>query len=430
MKKKISIALCAVVLSISIAGCGQKGSIHSNIEASQTNSGINSVSESSNVANNDYVISSPSAFSDGYAWIQVNSNSGGITNKLFIDKSGNVHDEIYKLSTSFSRESSSDTWHDGTVRTDKLIVNSAGEIIFQTDDEYTTILTYGGGYYAIAKRVHDLQTDKVLICFMDTDGNWFDTNYDLNLEEIGSNDLIYLGEQIFGIGDTYINLKTKKATQIKDYPCGGIQGEFSDGVAVWKHGWSGSDALIYSNGTVKEIDINDGEIKGKLSDGGFVYLQNEDETTTIYFYDIETGKSKEITSYKDGIKITNDNLYFENGTLFFKLLGVDDDYYITFFDKSGKELIEPKSYKYIGERSCNRVIAENDDVITIYDERGNVVLETDEYQIGSGVDEPIYSDDYIPVYVKKYKENNYLDKDGNLLFPQDLLTENLHKLAL
>lgn len=437
MGKLIGIILCATIPLLTFVGCGEDKS-----PATSQSSSTSSISEDLNLeasipieeaTEKTYRItgfstpggfSSSTSFSDGYAWIsfeELEDNEEELT--ACINKSGEIQ--------FFTDENIDDLgeWQDGTCKIKNKIINTNNETIFETDEEFTKILAYGDGYYAIAKYEHNIDSRKYFIYFLDTSGNWFDTSYDLNLQNLP--DVTYLGENIFGVGNVYINLNTKQATEITDYHCKSIRGKFNNGVAIDTSSWV-NGSLIYSDGSVKSLDLNRGIVQGPVSDGGFVYSNTDDNKNThLYFYDINTETSLEITSYKEGVEIKNsDNLYFEDGYLFLSLKGVDGLNYITFFDKSGNEVTEPVAHEHIGMLSSNRIITYdlnwNNDIkkydkriYTIYDGKGNFVFETNQYEYeialekthGSKIIENCYQENCIQV--DKY---GYLDADGNLLF--------------
>lgn len=429
MRKLITIMLCATIPLLTFVGCGEEDKSVASSQASNISSDSEILNSDTSLATEEateksYLIQEGTSFSDGYAWVSFEEKgSSGEKLSACINKSGEIQfftDEYYL-----------NEWHDGTCivgeksydySTECKIINTKNEVLFETNETFTNILAYGDGYYAISKYVHNLESKKYLIYFLDTDGNWFDTNYDLNLEnepEVG-----YLGEKIFLVGDVYINLNTKQATEYTDYNCYNMFGKFQDGVAV-----TGNSTLIYTDGTTKTLELNGGTVQGPISDGGFVYSNSDGDNNVLYFYDISTGNSNKITSYsKDIIYQNGGNLYFEDGYLFLSLQGIDYKNYITFLDKNGNEVFEPIPYDHIGSLSENYIVAYSYEgavrTSNIFDNKGNMVLKTDKYLIDNN-----FHNNCVQVQNESHHQS-YMDIDGNLLFDKLTYNDTIYNIVL
>lgn len=420
MRQLIGIILCATIPLLTFVGCGEN----------ETKSVTPNTSEVQNATVEPTIPTEPEMFdittanfSDGFVRVNLEGTKG--TDKVAcIDSSGEIQyfvGEAFTKTVNFTNE----TYNNGSE-----IIDENGKTIFSIDETHDQILGYGGGYYAIAKHISNISTDKYLICFMDTDGNWCETEWDLSLSSVHPIDMHYRGEGFFeykkDTENVFINPKENKSFVIDSMVIDGsfnILGEFQNGFAVINtNGTSISPKLLTTNGEIIETNLKPDYTtwggNSAVTNGGFLFTTSSRSLgnhNILNFYDINTHSSHIICSYDENIRITNtQSLYFDNDKLFINLEGVDTKDYFTFINNKGEQLFEPIKCDKIHNYSCDRIVTELDGKYIIYNGKGEKIFETSRYELISSYNNDIA---IASVYSNRHE---FIDKDGNVLFKEGL----------
>lgn len=414
--RKSKIIIMVLMLCVFVSGCGQENKKESNeLKTLDSSSSILNGSSAEIEDESDYSIVRAENFSEGFAWVKLENQENRERRWACIDKSGVVqfflNDEYKYINNNPSGYTDyiQTKWHEGTCLLTKecadteRILNTSGNIIFETDDIYTDILFYMEGYYVVVKHESGFETNEYSICFLSTDGEWSDIEWKIGDQ---NNSVEYCGSGIICHNDEYFNVKTGNTFK-KSFLFNRI-GEFDNGVClVEKIG--DYVALMYANGDIKKLDTTTyadtyGSY-GKISEGCSV-MNNQQN---IAYYDIKTSSVNSIFKSPDNVHIDNNqDLCFKNNNLFVKQRGADGNLYFTIYNKEGDRLFEPIKCDTIGNLSCERIVTVSNFKYCVYDEQGNMVFEND-----SPIDE--YSDD-VAIVGRKTHNPYYIDKNGNQLF--------------
>lgn len=165
-------------------------------------------------SDNNYLIRQAGQFSEGYAWVSLYNDKTDIEKYACINSEGKI---CFFLDENLKPDYKTDksNFHNNTsLLSNDTIITTEGQIIFSVDDVYTDVLAYGGGYWAIAKHISNINEDKYLISFMDTNGIFLDYEWDLSLSSISDVNMNYYGESVFAYEDNFFNLNTKLLLKI------------------------------------------------------------------------------------------------------------------------------------------------------------------------------------------------------------------------
>lgn len=361
-----------------------------------------------------YSIQRAEDFSDGYAWAKFEIFNTGEEKWGCIDKEGNVQ---FFLSDEYEYQNKSGnymshSWVDDTCLVEVTgvdkgrIFDLSGNVIFETDETYIDVLFYMDGYYAVAKHVGGFDKDEYSVCFISTKGEWSDKEWALDGKDILS--VGYLGEGILCYGEEFYNFNTGKTFKGSNTDLYfELRSNFSNGVCLYEN-INGQYGLLYSDGRMKEIEIDLSNVMYSNIEGDYVVLDNQSE---IYLYNVQTNKLEKVCTLSNDTYIENyGDLHYIDDKIFTKILGVDRNHYFTFYDKYGKMLFEPIQAEEIGNVSCDRIITKSSDIYTVYNTAGGVVFTGNQYNT---IDQ--YSDGVAIVGRKNY-DPYYIDTEGNKLF--------------
>lgn len=443
MKRRLSLVLCAVLLTLSVAGCGQENAEQNIIEADSAEKIISEVTTANETLAEEkkMAIADTRDFYDGYAWALLESsqiNNG--THWACVNKQGEIQTiltaEEYDFVNNYNTHGMNGVWQDGTyvigeVGVPKRVIDTKGNIILECDDENIDVLCYGGGYYAILKNIAGFDKNEFYICFLSTDGKWTDIEIKLDVDSKYDVDVEYCGENVFYIGDdAYYNIKTDKEFEIDNgkYSYHERIGGFNQGYILLRYNIY-QYLLVDTNGkiTLFEEDVfkNKNIISNGITDGKIIYTYAEDSQNKVGYYDINNNSWNQLCAFKNDINFDAYTLYgegisFENGNVFMTLEGADDKLYFAVYNENGEKLFEPiTTEKFVGA-SCEMIVT-NDENYCIYDFNGEKKFEVDAYSVET------YSDDVAMVYDSNGRY--YIDKNGNKLFNELTYNGETYKIV-
>ena len=313
------------------------------------------------------------------------------------------------------------------------VIDKNGTIVFSSKDGlFDDVIVHGDGYFAVYKYMESFDEAGYEILFLNSSGERVIGYTDL-LDEVP--ELIYCGDGIFanctwrsaGGSNKYTFINVKDDTY---FEVGGIAHNndlsniFVDGVGLVELGQGRMNdvpALIYADGTVKELNITDYNYYkyGKIADGGFVFTSYyNDKVESVRFYDIATETVTELGNYGERVKLSRlEGLHFDNGHLLLPLVGADGKNYYTIIDKSGQNLFDPVACESAYAEGEDRIVVKYEDKTVVYNGKGETVFELpagqsiDSYQ--SGMARLVGKDHSI--------QDIYIDLEGNILFDDEVL---------
>ena len=428
---------CSLLLS-AFCGCGGNNTQYSFPFPENTSPPISEKSESTHVSTTAPTITNPPTeckiikatdFSDGLAWIQIQSADVTLSEKIAcINQKGEIQfflntddcetaEQIGLWNSVFESK-----WHNGTSvlsTTGKYsngidrIYDSKGNIIFETDETYTAVKCYAEGYYAVSKQIKSIDKNEHYISFFNIDGSWQKNEWNLNTTQ-DSGKLKYLGEGMFYYADGEVGQKFYDINTNTSFNAEGIFeepiGQYSNGIMVL------TSTKIFDNkgNTSKDkLDKTYSAYSSGFSGRYAAIFSNEYQSSHFLCYDSQTKELKNIVSYTNGISFLNKDYSFDGDKIVVLLRGADNKYYFTTFTADGKQLYEPincKESKVLA--SEDRIIVEKDNSYSIYDYNGTQIFE---YQKSTGNKmENAFSDN--TVRVQSGQILSYLNNTGNTLF--------------
>lgn len=358
-------------------------------------------------------VAEPSNFSDGVAWVSIHNPEDGIrVSSVCIDTNGNI---LFKVDPNLFFTSK---FENGVSLCETLdgicnIVDKKGMIIFSSKDGlFDGVLAHGDGYFAVYKYKDGFDSAGYDIIFLNSNGERLNGEYDL-LDSLPS--LTYCGDGIFanciwqsvGGSGNYVFIDAKSDTYFQVDGINNGSPSFVDGVCLVDIGfWGMLPALIYADGTIKELNIGNynPDFLCPIADGGFVFRGYYNESQSILFYDIATETVTMLGNY--GERVTRwSELRFDSGHLLLPMVGADGKNYYTIVDKSGQSLFDPVTCESAYALGEDRIRVEYKDKTVIYNGKGEIVFELPAGQsVGS------YHDG-----VARLGNSGYVDLNGNVM---------------
>jgi len=381
---------------------------------------------------NEYELVRTESFNEyGYAWITVKQD--GVKSYALLDNSLNVcfilqldYDEISRISP-FEFGSALIEMNDET----KHIVGSDGSITYTLDKNVYDNITQGSnGYYMVSRTTSgfdDYGTDYGIV---DAYGSVV-----IPLQRI--NGFRDVGSGIFATSTNvgkmvFYNAATKQNFEIDDLVPNFLwlhSGDvFINGEALVELGsgrMSDKAAITYANnGQTYKIDINTEYAfyeYGPISDGGFIYSTHSyeynrgDVVSSVRYFDMETYDNYSIFDQPERIKYEDTttplrDLKFVDGYVAIEMFGADGKTYFSIIDKYGDVTYGPqsgiKSLKNIGEGYFLLSNDEGNKIIKANGEPGLDIIPKYTFSCGYAVDRT---------------GRNYIDRDGNIVFENDLI---------
>ena len=444
---QLSMFLLLCVFILNASGCGNSN--NSPVANSYAGSKYETT-EKNETANNGYTVTGTKDFSDGYAWILFKQGENGQSKRACIDTNGKIQfvlDDIvegnltnekvrdFKSGYAVVKDNSNNTY----------IIDTKGNIVSSSKSgNYDHIVCYGDGYFLTEKKNNNLHEVNYTFSVIDASENYITKDcfsYDSEITDYSRFE--YRGEAVFShsIGGVNgkrdyecVNAKTGKTFKLN------LLNAFYDfepnGSIIVSE--SHITQILHSDGSVTNVNVEDCYAKSHLSNNYFVYKNPRySADDSLFIYDISTNQSHELYSCKKGIE-ANVCGYDENGFL----LDITDNsngynnakHWFVIVDYQGNELFAPiegtphtKPFTNIA-LSCNRIIVQkNQNQLTgentdFYDNKGNLIdiNNKDMYHFGD-----IYKDNLLIVNTKGgeiVNANNYIDINGNLLFPDGTIT--------
>lgn len=341
---------------------------------------------------------------------------------------------------------------EGTEEVDRFdVLDKSGNIVFSSADGlFDGVAANGDGFFGVYQYTENFDEAGYRVFFLNNKGeNIFE--FENLFDEVGK--MTYCGEGIFAICPTkwpnehiFVNLNTHSAFTVKGIACYDVRmaNSFSNGVCVVELGeYRTSDipALIYADGTVKELDIYDiwCTIPGKVSDGGFVFstYDGDDIVKKVEFYDIATDTVTQLGDYGERVDYTRlEGLYFDDGYMLLPLRGADGKSYYTIIDKSGQNIFDPVICENAYVAGPDRILVQLEDKEIMCNRKGEFLFELptqdaiqprkayiNRLQGLQDVFKEVYQCGVAHVFFAEGESgwHSYVDLDGNILFPNETL---------
>lgn len=429
-KRALSL-LCFAALLSALYGCGNKvpDSLSSDSFAQATD-------ESNKLDDNSYYIDSVKDFSDGCAWVAFRDSQNN-KKQACIDTKGEVQfviEDILNEPKPYTREyengyavvNDSDNYY---------IIDKKGNITSSSKDgNYDKIVSYGDGYF-LAEKYNNNDLHEVNYTYFVIDCNGKTLASDCFVLKDSSPSFDYRRNGVFTycvqrydlLANTRykydcFNVKTKQKFTLDhietffDYT-----GEQT--IIVGKEDIQLSDA----NGNVKDLVFPEMPFGSKIAvlsgitNNSFVYCirnndSGDDHDNSLYIYNISSGQINELYHCGQGIYA---ELCDYNEKEF--LLKIRDNTksktWFVIIDYQGKNLFEPIEGEPTG-LSCDRIVTQSN----IYDNKGNMITAANTDPLGFSKK---YHDNLVAVKNNKNGDTdfkNYIDINGNFLFPENRIT--------
>lgn len=420
--RKMAVILSLIILTGSMTACNNSNES----SFTQGNSEIQSTSQEKN-EDDTLTISSVRAFSDGFAWVHLKDSVTGKIKCACIDTKGKIQFYLDDIVTckSYTKDYVTDFTDGYSIVTDEnevtYIINTEGRIIASSkDNDFTNVISYGDGYFAVENCKNDLHSVEYTASILDNNGayiikDWIKSENKIeNLDYFGDNVFKYVSQDGYYENEyECYNVSTGKSFSLKDCT---FESKFNDNKAIIYHYFDNYFELLYSNGKTERLDLhrtvgdNHSRDDREIFDNAIVFQKENDDS--LYLYDISSGKSS--TLYVCGNGVSANIAGYSNGDFLLTVnssnnSGGKSDWFVL-IDKQGNNLFEPIEGK-IRSFSCDRIITMEN---IIYDTKGNAVTVPQNYEIDTK-----YNDNLLCVKSPEYNYSgydDYIDINGNLLF--------------
>lgn len=442
MKKhiiKLSLILLLCVFILNASGCG---SSNNSPETISYESSKLETTETKETVDNGYTVTGVKNFSDGYAWILFKQGENGQSKRACIDTSGKIqfilddivegtltNDQIRDFKSGYAavKDNSNNTY----------ILDTKGNIVSSSKNGmYDHIVCYGDGYFLTEKKNNNLHEINFTFSVIDANENYILKDcYTTEKEITDYNAFNYRGDNIFsytrysngyGSGYDFINVKTGKVFAIDVDAFYG----YSDNKGIARN--DSKNQIVDVNGNCTEIPLERSYAKSPIYNNSFAYKKSNDDS--LYVYNLSTGQSNEL--YRCGTGISAEICDYNAEAFLLKIEDTTKElhdfngkYWFTLVDYQGNELFAPKGGKPIGF-SSERITANYEnhaDKIKVFDNKGNEIIAAKEGELALAQN-GIYHDGFLCVNTNDIRAlsgincNNYIDINGNLLFPNGTIT--------
>ena len=432
---QLSLFLLLCVFILNASGCGSSN--NSPVANSYAGSKYETT-EKNETANNGYTVTGTKDFSDGYAWISIRQGAKGQSKRACIDTSGKIqfilddivegtltNDQIRDFKSGYAavKDNSNNTY----------ILDTKGNIVSSSKTgNYDHIVCYGDGYFLTEKKNNNLHEVNYTFSVIDANENYLLTDcYTTEKEITDYYAFNYRGDNIFsytrysngyGSGYDFINVKTGKVFAIDVDAFYG----YSDNKGIARN--DSKNQIVDVNGNYTEIPLERCYAKSSIYNNSFAYQKSNDDS--LYVYNLSTGQSKEL--YHCGTGISAKICDYNNEVFLLNIVDTTTKTYedwFTLVDYQGNELFAPKEGDPIGF-SSDRITANYEnhaDKIKVFDNKGNEIIAAKEGELALAQND-IYHDGFLCVNTNASSAfsgincNNYIDINGNLLFPDGTIT--------
>lgn len=391
-------------------------------------------------------------FSEGKAWVLLSDPyANGHSYWVCIDDSGKAIFQFEPTGrvdvTPYKNGYSYVLHRNGVVN----ILDAKGNITSTyTPDENGDVLAYGEGYVFTSLNISDFDNNYDLYTIYNAEGNVlydFTVTYEGEAATGRIRGVNYCGDGVFGMelpsgldkGPTwfYCAKSNKLITDIQ----GNTDATFYNDIACVSISPDSGLTFLTSSGNTEIVDLPSDKSyswnwwQRLYTNEGICLLWRcsswvDDKCEYMLAYDIQKKSYSGLDSYwleKIDCENLAENTTFINGYIALPLLGNDGKHYISIFDKSWNNVLEPLACDEFVDFTGKRIVVRLNNDNIVYDHLGNKIFalselgysEISKYSNGFAI-VSVY-EQITDIIVKE--KIRYIDEDGNILF-EDLALDN------